>query len=937
MTPFASPAAAAFSSSGALPTALRRSKRCSAPALPGSLPRAGVLGLKVGNQRGRRRPLLPLRCPDHLDITSSSPVVALASASASASAPLPLLSSSSDAAITLISSESSPKKQKEKQPSLISRFVSWWSLDDGGGAEAAAASSDAASSSARSTSTAADPRPLATLVARLWQLMNPHPLLLGGAILLLIAAAAAELSVPHLTSAAIASAAGGMADSLRGDVRRLALAAVAYGCFTAMRGFLFSLLNTELVQNLRTALFSALVRAPPEAYDDPDGAGSAASRLGADCYAVARCVSTNLNIAARNALAATGGAVYLARASPEAAKACAGVGVALAAAALVYGRYSRAASRAAQDRLADAAATAEEALARATTVRALGGEGAEEQRYATALARLQRVARRQSASYLAYVASNASLFNLSKAAALAAAGAVALRGELSARTLTAVLLYVDATASAALSLADQWGAVMEALGAAERVLAYVDAPRAPQLEPRATRGDVGAGIESESERSRGGGGGGDGKNQSPRRPGIVPGPRLSTVELRDVRYTYPNRSGAPALDGVRLVLTKGRRVALVGGSGSGKSTLVQLVLRLRDPDPENGGAVLLNGYDAREVCARWRSSRMALVEQEPRLFTDTVERNIAYGCRIVEDEESEERRSASSSLWSSPTSTSTSSASDSSILFSFGGDSSPAAPSFSSSSFSSTRPTVNRAQIVSAAQAANAHDFISALPNGYETRVTDRLLSGGQRQRLALARALVRNPDVLILDESTSALDAESEEKVQAGLDAAMADGSRATLIIAHRLSTVRSADEILVMRKGRVAERGTHAALMASKGEYFSLVSKQSGGLEGGDLAPHQREAGAAAVAAVAAAVAAAAAAAAGEGDDAAAAAAVAAAAAAVGGSSSSSSSSSSAASPKAAPRDDDDNDGVVSPTGGGSDLLPAGSGAPLDNKAKR
>jgi ABC-type multidrug transport system ATPase subunit len=205
--------------------------------------------------------------------------------------------------------------------------------------------------------------------------------------------------------------------------------------------------------------------------------------------------------------------------------------------------------------------------------------------------------------------------------------------------------------------------------------------------------------------------------------------------------------------------------------------------------------------------------------------------------------------------------------------------------------------------------------------------VTDRLLSGGQRQRLALARALVRNPDVLILDESTSALDADSEEKVQAGLDEAMRDGSRATLIIAHRLSTVKNADLILVMRKGRVAESGTHASLMASRGEYYSLVSKQSGGLEGGDLAPHQREAAAGG----------------GRGDDAAAAAAVAAAAAAAavggGGSGSSSSPSSAAASasPKAAPRDDDDNDGVVSPTGGGSDLLPPGSGAPLDNKAKR
>ena len=282
-------------------------------------------------QHRRLRPLLhsPLRRVVDLDVSS----VVVAAASASAAAPLPPLASSSGAvAITLISEQ---QKNQQRQPSLLSRFASWWSLDDGGGAEAAAASAAAAAASSssssslpspstRSTSTAADPRPLGALVARLWQLMNPHPLLLGGAILFLIAAAAAELSVPHLTSAAIASAAGGMAESLKGDVRRLALAAVAYGCFAAMRGFLFSLLNTELVQNLRTALFSALVRAPPEAYDDPDGAGSAASRLGADCYAVARCVSTNLNIAARNALAAAGGAVYLARASPEAARACAG-------------------------------------------------------------------------------------------------------------------------------------------------------------------------------------------------------------------------------------------------------------------------------------------------------------------------------------------------------------------------------------------------------------------------------------------------------------------------------------------------------------------------------------------------------------------------------------------------------------------------------------
>ncbi len=208
-------------------------------------------------------------------------------------------------------------------------------------------------------------------------------------------------------------------------------------------------------------------------------------------------------------------------------------------------------------------------------------------------------------------------------------------------------------------------------------------------------------------------------------------------------------------------------VALVGASGAGKSTIADLLPRFYDV---SAGQILVDGMDIRELRLRDLRALMGIVSQEAILFNDTVRNNIAFG-----------------------------------------------------------NDHATQAGIEAAARAANAHDFISALPEGYDTNIGDRgsKLSGGQRQRLTIARALLKNPPILILDEATSALDSESEKLVQAALDRLLQN--RTALVIAHRLSTVQHADEIIVLEAGNIAERGTHTELFAKGGIYRKLVELQA------------------------------------------------------------------------------------------------------------
>jgi ATP-binding cassette, subfamily B, bacterial len=241
------------------------------------------------------------------------------------------------------------------------------------------------------------------------------------------------------------------------------------------------------------------------------------------------------------------------------------------------------------------------------------------------------------------------------------------------------------------------------------------------------------------------------------------------VAFEGVKFTYEQRE-RPVLDGVDLKISAGETLAIVGPSGSGKTTMMALLMRFYDPQE---GAVRLDNEDVRLLKQRSLRRNIGTVLQDPLLFNDTVRNNIAYG-----------------------------------------------------------KPEATMEEVERAACAANAHSFISHLPDGYETMVGERgsSLSVGERQRIAIARALLKDPPILVLDEATSSLDAESEALVQEALDRLMKN--RTTFVIAHRLATVVHANRIIVLKNGRIAESGTHEELMREGGYYSQLVERQTRGL---------------------------------------------------------------------------------------------------------
>ena len=256
-------------------------------------------------------------------------------------------------------------------------------------------------------------------------------------------------------------------------------------------------------------------------------------------------------------------------------------------------------------------------------------------------------------------------------------------------------------------------------------------------------------------------------------------PIKGEIELENVTFSYPCRPNHTVLRNVSLKIGTGEIVAIVGSSGSGKSTIANLIQRFYNPSNPHRGRITLDGADVRAIDVAFLRSKMAVVSQTPYLFDLTIRENITYG-------------------------------------------------------LNPTRFDISDAQVEKAARLAGIHDFIVSLIQGYDTPLGDcgSTLSGGQAQRIALARALVRNPQILILDECTSGLDPESSRAVQNAVGGLVKDGGRTTIIITHKENMIRIADRVVVMKNGEIVEMGTYDELCALRGELYNIL--RSGEWEG-------------------------------------------------------------------------------------------------------
>ncbi|MCK7593160.1 ABC transporter transmembrane domain-containing protein [Pseudomarimonas salicorniae] len=585
-------------------------------------------------------------------------------------------------------------------------------------------------------STAADatprPRPWQTLAA-LWPLLSEQRRLLALWLGFLALSSVATLSLPVAVRYMIDRGFAGDDPSaidrwFLGLFGVAALLAVA----TAGRFFAVSLLGEKVVAALRRRLYDHLL-ALDIAFYDRSRSGELVSRLSADSEQIRSMVGSSLSIALRSVVTLLGSAVMLVATSPRLA-AMAMVGIPLVVLPIVlFGRRVQAVSQQSQERIAEANARAAETLSAMSTVRGFARERFESQRFAEAVERALRTARKRIRTQSLLTASVILLVFGAITAVLWLGAKDVVAGRLSAGVLSQFVLYAVLGAGSVGALSEVWAEVQRTAGGLARIRQLLDevpavvAPPQPQALPARLRG---------------------------------------AVSFRDVRFCYPSRPDQPALDGFSLDIAEGETVALVGPSGAGKSTVLQLLLRLYDPQQ---GELRIDGLPLVEIDPSALRQQLAVVPQHPVIFAASARDNIRYGALEADD-----------------------------------------------------------AAVEQAARLAEAHGFLSALPEGFDTWLGERgaRLSGGQQQRIAIARAVLKDAPVLLLDEATSALDAASEQSIQQALERLVQ--GRTTIVVAHRLATVRRADRIVVMEHGRIVAQGRHEALLAAGGLYAELARLQ-------------------------------------------------------------------------------------------------------------
>jgi len=508
----------------------------------------------------------------------------------------------------------------------------------------------------------------------------------------------------------------------------LALQAVA----TTMRYYLFESTGHMIVARIRRLLYGALIRQPVGFYDKHN-VGELTSRLSADVEILHDTLTMGLAISLRSLCVLAGCVVMLLLISPV-----------LSLILLVYvpltlymgdwlGKQVLQRSRDIQQRQAECGGVAHEYFTNIRLVHAFNQQRAAGAKYADATAHALTAAVANTRLMASFRGVSSFVMYLALLVTLWLGSRLIGQGSLSVGELTSFVIYAGMVTSSSGAVSDFWSDWMRTIGATERVFEIIESEAQPVAAP------VGAVT------------------------------LHGALAFRDVSFVYPERPEKVALDGVSFSIAAGENVALVGASGAGKSTIASLILGFYRP---RQGCIAFDGVPSEQLDVAGMRAHIAIVEQEPSLFSGSIFENIAFA---VPDRQ------------------------------------------------------VTREEVADAARLANAHDFIAGFPHGYDTVVGERgvQLSGGQKQRIAIARALLRDPKILILDEATSALDSASELQVQQALDKLME--GRTTIVIAHRYSTIVKADRALVLERGAVVQQGAHAELIQQRdGLYFHLMQNQ-------------------------------------------------------------------------------------------------------------
>ena len=507
--------------------------------------------------------------------------------------------------------------------------------------------------------------------------------------------------------------------------------AILMAAGTYARFYLVTWLGERVSADLRLAVFNHLIELHPH-YFEENRSGEIISRLTTDTTLIQTVIGSSASMALRSLLTLIGGLILMLITSTKLTMyVLAGVPLVLIPIVL-FGRGVRKLSRKSQDTIADVGSHAGEIIQQIKTVQSYTQENAERAAFSDHVEDAFGVAKRRIRQRAFLIATVIALIFTGIAAMLLVGGQNVISGAMSAGQLGAFVFYAIVVAGSVATISEVIGEVQRASGAAERLLELLA-------------------VES-----------------------LITAPKTATpiqnlkpaIALENLSFAYPSRPEQPALSELSLNIDQGQSIALVGSSGAGKSTIFELLQRFYDPQL---GTIQFDGVDLKMLDPVELRKRIAVVAQQPSLFSGDVFHNIRYGNAIASE-----------------------------------------------------------AEVKAAAKAAFAHEFVEALPDGYSSFLGEQgvRLSGGQRQRIAIARAILKNPDILLLDEATSALDAQSEQAVQKALENLMQN--RTTIVIAHRLATIRNVDKIAVMENGKIAEIGSHNELLARSELYKRLCELQ-------------------------------------------------------------------------------------------------------------